>query len=240
MMSDLFSSFDYAWGGGAYIFGISIWISSILLPIFLFFFMSYWYSPNYLEAMLMSVIEEFSIILSPLKGTSGITHVLSSLLITLMVMNVGGVFPYSYPLMSHFVASASFAFPFWFVTLALNFNPNFRLFMLAGIRQGGVLFPTGMAMVSEFVSMFARPLTLTCRLSMNIIVGQLVLKLVSCMCVGMLFPFGLSGVTPVIMNLGWFILSTLFFVMEVCVAILQSCIFVGLLVFYLREAPLVF
>nr|UJH93229.1 ATP synthase F0 subunit 6 [Venus verrucosa]UJH93255.1 ATP synthase F0 subunit 6 [Venus verrucosa]UJH93281.1 ATP synthase F0 subunit 6 [Venus verrucosa]UJH93294.1 ATP synthase F0 subunit 6 [Venus verrucosa]UJH93307.1 ATP synthase F0 subunit 6 [Venus verrucosa] len=239
MMSDLFSSFDYAWGGGAYIIGVSIWFGSILVPFFLFFFMVYWVSPNCFESILMSFVKGFIAALPPkVKSMSGGAHLFIALLLVLMMFNLGGVFPYSYPVMAHFIASMSFALPFWFMTFILNFNPNWRLFWLISIRQGGSLVPTAMAMISEWVSLIARPVTLMCRLSMNIIVGQLVLKLVSSMCVGLLYPFGLCTVGSVIGSMIWFFMMLFLFVVELCVGFLQSFIFVGLLVFYVYEVVL--
>nr|YP_009491836.1 ATP synthase F0 subunit 6 [Dosinia troscheli]YP_009498479.1 ATP synthase F0 subunit 6 [Dosinia japonica]AWI68006.1 ATP synthase F0 subunit 6 [Dosinia troscheli]AWK60551.1 ATP synthase F0 subunit 6 [Dosinia japonica] len=236
MMTDLFSSFDYAWGGGAYFMGISVWFSSVLVPFFLMSFMTYWVSPNYFESVLMSFSKGFTMVLPPkVKTMSGSSHLFISLLLVFLFFNLSGVFPYSYPVSAHFIATMSFALPFWFMTFILNFNPNWRLFWLISIRQGGSLMPTAMAMISEWVSLIARPVTLMCRLSMNIIVGQLVLKLVSSVCVGLLYPFGMMSVSSLIGSLIWFSMTLFLFLFELCVGFLQAFIFVGLLVFYVYE-----
>nr|QOE56578.1 ATP synthase F0 subunit 6 [Antigona lamellaris] len=239
MMSDLFSSFDFAWGGGAGVLGIAIWFGSILVPLFFFFFLVYWYSPSCFESMLISFCKGFTMGLPPkVKSMGGSSHLFVSLLLVLMTFNIGGVFPYSYPVMAHFIASMSFAFPFWLMSFILNFNPNWRLFWLISIRQGGFLLPTTMAMISEWVSLVARPVTLLCRLTMNIIVGQLILKLVSSMCVGVLYPFGLCVWSSSLISLVWFFMTIFLFLVELCVGFLQSFIFVGLVVFYVYEVML--
>ena len=74
-----------------------------------------------------------------------------------------------------------------------------------------------------------------CRLTVNIIVGKILIRLVSATCVGLFYPFswvaGGSVLGPIF---AWVFLYGLF-LFELCVAVLQACIFVGLLVAYIQE-----
>jgi len=103
------------------------------------------------------------------------------------------------------------------------------------VRQGGYIFPTSIAIISEWVRVLARPVTLRCRLRINIIVGQLILFLSSAKSVGLFFPFNYIELIRVLITLT-FIGAVLFLLLaEFGVAILQSFIFVGLLVFFAYE-----
>lgn len=232
----MFSSFDYAWGGGFFVFYLVMWVGRVLVPIYAFSFIVYWASPNMLEGGLIRFVKGFIRGLPPkVKTIRGSGHLFFSMLLVLLIFNIGGVFPYSYPIIAHFVASIRFALPFWFIRFILNFNPNWRLFWLIRIRQGGSLIPTAMAIISEWVRLIARPITLMCRLSINIIVGQLVLKLVSSIRVGVLYPFGIFNVSVLVSSSIWLFITFFLFVVELCVGFLQAFIFVGLLVFYVYE-----
>ena len=213
-----------------------MWVGSVLVPVYALCFMVYWIAPSYLEGGLISIVKGFVSGLPPkVKTMGGRAHLFVTLLLVLIMFNIGGVFPYSYPVIAHFIASISFALPFWFITFILNFNPNWSLFWLIRIRQGGSLMPTAIAIISEWVSLIARPVTLMCRLRINIIVGQLVLKLVSSLSVGILYPFGIFNVSVFVSSLVWLLITYFLFVVELCVGLLQSFIFVGLLVFYVYE-----
>lgn len=78
----------------------------------------------------------------------------------------------------------------------------------------------------------ARPATLCCRLAINIMVGQVFLKIVSSFCVLLLYPFGyqffIYGLLSTIACAG--ILSS-----EIFVGAVQALVFTGLLAYYVYE-----
>lgn len=155
-------------------------------------------------------------------------------MLVLLSFNVGGVIPYRYAVRIHFVVRLSFAIPFWFITFMLNFNPNWRLFWLVRIREGGFLLPTAIAIISEWVRILVRPITLACRLRINIFVGQVLIKLASIIAVGMLFPFGWESFS-VLGSIFWQGVTMFLFCVELGVRLMQTLIFVGLVVYYVYE-----
>lgn len=102
-------------------------------------------------------------------------------------------------------------------------------------------------MVAELVSILFRPLTLTCRLCANLFIGRIVLHFVKLASFGFFYPFWYSTVSDdyrvlvllFILKLVCNFLMFGFLISEVFIRFVQTFIFVGLLVFYVYEAPLV-
>nr|AME17938.1 ATP synthase F0 subunit 6 [Cyclina sinensis] len=267
MMSDLFTIFDYTWGSGFTFLSLTMWFSGFLLPIFVISFMVYWYSPNYMDSAFMGFVNGFGVkVPEEVKWMGGTSHLFVTLLFVLLMFNISGTLPYHYPLSSHFFVIGGFAFSFWFATVFLNFSPNWRLLFVNMVQEGGYLVPNAMVIFSEVISFLARPVTLMCRLAMNIIIGQIITSLIGNVCVGLFFPFfwysssvtfeSLSSPLELYYFCSNFIFSFFFpyvfflikqsmilfaaifmFLVELAVSFLQACIFTGLLVFYVYEVP---
>nr|AKE36681.1 ATP synthase subunit 6 [Meretrix lamarckii] len=268
MMGDLFTIFDYSWGAGFNGLALSVWVCGLLIPFFVVCFMVYWFSPNFCDTVLVWFMKLFGLSMpEEVKWMGGTPHLFVSLLLVLGGLNLSGNLPYHYPLSAHFLLVGSFALPFWFATVILYMNPNWRLVLVGLVQEGGYLLPNAMVMASEVISFLARPLTLTCRLVMNIMIGKIIMVLIGNVCVGLFLPFfwysgdfGLvsfesqvdfmdslvnSTVIPTIMFIQLlirrsfiFFLEMFMFMVELAVSLLQACIFTGLLVFYVYEAPL--
>nr|YP_008854386.1 ATP synthase F0 subunit 6 [Meretrix lyrata]AGR50831.1 ATP synthase F0 subunit 6 [Meretrix lyrata] len=266
-MSDLFTIFDYSWGAGFSFMSLSMWFSSLLVSFFIVCFMVYWFAPSVLDSVLVWFMKLFGLKTSEeIKWMGGTSHLFVSLLLVLMSLNISGNMPYHYPLSAHFLLIGSFALPFWFATVILYMSPNWRLVFVNLVQEGGYLVPNAMVMISEVVSFLARPLTLTCRLVMNIMIGQIIMSMIGNICVGLFLPFfwydGNFGslsfesesefisslMNSVIVPAVLFVLllirrSFIFFIemfmflVELAVSFLQACIFTGLLVFYVYETP---
>nr|AKE36668.1 ATP synthase subunit 6 [Meretrix lamarckii] len=268
MMSDLFTIFDYSWGAGFSLLSLSVWFCGLLIPFFVMCFMVYWFSPNFCDTTLVWFMKLFGLKMpEEVKWMGGTPHLFVSLLLVLMSLNISGNLPYHYPLSAHFLLIGSFALPFWFATVILYMSPNWRLVLVGLVQEGGYLVPNAMVMASEVISFLARPLTLTCRLVMNIMIGKIIMVLIGNVCVGLFLPFFWysndfgslsfesqgafmnslmnSVIIPMIVFV-WllvrrsfiFFIEMFMFMVELAVSLLQACIFTGLLVFYVYEAPL--
>nr|YP_004072674.1 ATP synthase F0 subunit 6 [Meretrix lusoria]ACV92124.1 ATP synthase F0 subunit 6 [Meretrix lusoria] len=267
MMGDLFTIFDYSWGASFSFLSLSMWFSSLLIYFFTICFLVYWFSPNFMDSVLIWFMKLFGLKMSEeVKWMGGTPHLFVTLFLVLLSLNVSGNMPYHYPLSAHFLLIGSFALPFWFATVFLYMSPNWRLVLVGLVQEGGYLVPNAMVMLSEVVSFLARPLTLTCRLVMNVIIGQIIMSLIGNVCVGLFLPFfwyegnfgSLSSESKGVVNYFFnslivpaitfvlllvrrssiFFIEMFMFVVELAVSVLQACIFTGLLVFYVYEAPL--
>lgn len=87
--------------------------------------------------------------------------------------------------------------------------------------------------VSEIIRILVRPITLCARLRINIFIGQIIMKVLTSVSVGIFYPFSyFGGIISRVIFLGF---RAFYFVVEICVRILQAIIFTGLCVFYVRE-----
>nr|YP_010254936.1 ATP synthase F0 subunit 6 [Venerupis aspera]YP_010455420.1 ATP synthase F0 subunit 6 [Ruditapes variegatus]QUA05875.1 ATP synthase F0 subunit 6 [Venerupis aspera]UUA63025.1 ATP synthase subunit 6 [Ruditapes variegatus] len=238
MTMDLFSMFDYAWGG-SYLSAFVVWFSGLMVVFFICSFMIYFYSVSDLEAIILTVSDS---ILKEMPGKSkvcsGTSFLVTSLYLVLFPTCVLGYFPYSFSLGAHFVISASLSFPFWFMTFMININPNWRLAWIKVVYEGSSFIPTFMVLVSEWISLVIRPFTLAARLSLNLIVGSLLMKIFFSYTVGLFLPFSYSLFSlglPVLSSLMAFSISFLIGFVEICLMVVQATIFVTLIVFYAAE-----
>nr|YP_010311982.1 ATP synthase F0 subunit 6 [Corbicula sandai]QVD39153.1 ATP synthase F0 subunit 6 [Corbicula fluminea]QYH50561.1 ATP synthase F0 subunit 6 [Corbicula sp. QL-2021]WNS59837.1 ATP synthase F0 subunit 6 [Corbicula fluminea]BCT98254.1 ATP synthase F0 subunit 6 [Corbicula sandai] len=243
MHSDLFSSFDIAWGGGGYVFWLCSWFSCFIAIFFYLVFMVYFYKFSWWESLLLEVSEGLEKVMSTekVKVFTGSTHVFVCLFMFLVSMNISGLLPFIYPLTFHLIVTSSFSVPFWLMSVLVNFNFNWKLFFITQIESSeGKVFMTYvislMMVVSETISILVRPITLSARLSMNMFIGQMIMKVLTSVSVGIFYPFTYFG--GVTFSLVMLSLSGFYFIVEVCMSILQAIIFTGLCVFYVSEVKL--
>lgn len=86
--------------------------------------------------------------------------------------------------------------------------------------------------------MLIRPITLAARLRLNVIVGNIIIKVGSSIVLGIFFPFSYSILRlgfPVLLRIAFLVLSFFIRLVEFCVICLQTRIFYGLVVSYLAE-----
>uniref|UniRef100_UPI00315DB3A3 ATP synthase F0 subunit 6 n=1 Tax=Glauconome virens TaxID=457868 RepID=UPI00315DB3A3 len=243
MYSDLFSSFDVMWGGGAYILWLISWLACFVAIFYYLAWSTYFYSFCYEESLIFKLTEALETAMSTekVKVFTGGVHVFVCLFVFLVSMNISGLFPLIYPLSIHLIITCSFSVPFWLMSVLVNFNFNWKLFFVTQIEssEGKVLMTyvvSLMMVVSEVISILVRPITLCARLSMNMFIGQMIMKVLTSVSVGIFYPFSyFGGLMSSIVFIGF---SAFYFIVEICVSILQAIIFTGLCVFYVSEVKL--
>ena len=128
MMRDLFSVFDYSLGRVNLIECIVPWHGGLLLLFYVCCFMVYFYDLRDLERVVFFLTDAIVVRMPEASKISSVTpHLMVRLFIYLLSVCVIGVFPYSFPLGAHVVIRIGLAFPFWFITFAINLNVNWRL-----------------------------------------------------------------------------------------------------------------
>nr|YP_010393014.1 ATP synthase F0 subunit 6 [Xylonora corona]UPX88876.1 ATP synthase F0 subunit 6 [Xylonora corona] len=168
---------------------------------------------------------------------SGSVPFVFSLFVILFFMNVLGSLPYLYSLSSHIGIVFCMSFPLWVVVSITVFPQNFYYLFGESFSGDHPLAITVMLLLSELVSIFARPFTLTVRMCVNIIIGQVVLALVGAKVSSLIFlaPFTWgSAVSLIFMG---FLLVSLFFI-ETLVVLIQTGVFIMLLVFFVEDGVL--
>nr|YP_010555883.1 ATP synthase F0 subunit 6 [Marcia recens]UYR95115.1 ATP synthase subunit 6 [Marcia recens] len=239
MTSDLFSVFDYCLGSSNLIECLIPWNGGLLVALYFFSFLFYFYSLNGVESTLISLENSLTNNMPEMsKVWSGTSHLMVTLFIYLLNICVIGYLPYTFPLASHFMISAGLSFPFWFMSFMINSNLNWRLAWIKSVCEGNSFFASFIVIGSECISILIRPITLAARLSLNVVVGNIMMKMASSLVVSLFFPFSYSifsfGI-PIIMGLMLAFVSFFITLVEFCVMCLQTMIFYSLVISYMAE-----
>lgn len=222
MITNLFSTFDPATSSTLSLNWLSLILPTLLLPI------NFWVKNNRfltrVKLIFINIHLEFKNLLN-WTFTPGITSLILGLIWLLAVSNLIGLIPYIFTATSHMVISLTIALPLW-LTLILfgwvnNTNKIFAHLLPNGTPPALIIF----IILIETVSNIIRPITLSIRLSANIIAGHLLLTLL-----------GNQGAINNIKN-NLLIINTQFvlLILELAVAVIQGYVFIILISLYTTE-----
>uniref|UniRef100_A0AAU7YRX9 ATP synthase subunit a n=1 Tax=Rhopalus nigricornis TaxID=3151526 RepID=A0AAU7YRX9_9HEMI len=173
MMTNLFSTFDPATS----LYLSMNWMST--LTCFLLIPITYWSLPNRMNVMLnlftLKLNEEFKMLMGP--NSKGMTLMMISLFLFILVNNMMGLLPYIFTSSSHLVFTLTMALPLW-LSLMIYGWINQTNHMFAHLIPAGtpaMLMPF-MVMI-ETISNLIRPSSLAVRLTANMIAGHLLMSL---------------------------------------------------------------
>lgn len=221
MITNLFSIFD-----PSTIFFSLNWLSSIL-RIFLIPF-SFWFFPNnyflFYWKILNYLYSEFKIILIN-NFNNKIILIFISFFIFILINNFIRIFPYIFTRTSHLSLNLVLSFPIWIRFYIYGWlNKNNRIFIhLVPIGTPFILIP--FIILIETIRNLIRPITLTIRLTANLIAGHLLLTLLGNIGSKLLLLF-----IPFLL-----FIQILLLLLEFAVSIIQSYVFSVLIVLYFRE-----
>lgn len=223
MIINLFSSFDPSTN----IFNLSInW-----LRIFIIFFLtpfSFWLLKNnyflFYNKCLNILNNEFKVIINN-KKINRTTLIFISLFFIIVFNNFLGLFPYIFTNTRHLTINLTLALPLWLRFLIFGWIKKTNHIFIHLVPQGTPNSLIPFIVCIETISNIIRPITLTVRLTANIIAGHLLITL-------------LGNTGPIIMNLFipfLLIVQLLLLTLESAVAIIQSYVFSVLITLYARE-----
>nr|UAM91051.1 ATP synthase F0 subunit 6 [Euura bridgmanii] len=224
MMMNLFSIFDPS----SSIFNLSLnWISSLIG--FLIIPQIYWYIMPRMNMIFLnlskSIHHELKILMGNKNKNHGSTLIFFSLFSFIFFNNFLGLFPYIFTSSSHLTFTLTMALPLWlsFIMFGWIKNTNHMFAHLVPQNTPPILMPF-MVMI-ETISNMIRALTLSVRLTANMIAGHLLMTLLS--------SLGVSINTSYIMFL--LIIQIMLLMLESAVAIIQSYVFMVLSTLYYSE-----
>lgn len=224
MITNLFSIFDPS----TKILSINLsinWLS--FLFIILLIPNIYWIIPNNLNLIYLKILNilfnEFKIIVKKKNNNFNILFI--SLFIFILINNFLGLFPYIFTRTRHLSINLTLAFPLWLGIIIYGWINLTNHIFTHLVPQGtpNILIP--FIVIIESIRNIIRPITLTIRLTANIIAGHLLLTLL-----GNIGPKLIIIFLPLLL-LTQIILLTL----ESAVAIIQSYVFSVLITLYSRE-----
>lgn len=146
--------------------------------------------PRYVDTILIWFRGEFAEKMpEESKLTGGTPHLFVTLLVFLLIINIVGLLPFNYALGSHFLVTGRFALPLWLGTVILNINPSASLTFMKRVFEGRNIPVTMIVMSAEATRYFARPVTLMTRLTINFIIGGIIIHRTTTLGFKIFFPF---------------------------------------------------
>lgn len=224
MITNLFSIFDPS--TKILIIDLSLnWISIIILIIILPNL--FWLIPNNFNLLFNKLINilynEFKIIIK--KKNNNFNLIFISLFIFIIINNFIGLFPYIFTRTRHLSINLTLAVPLWLRIILFGWINTTNNIFIHLVPQGtpNILIP--FIVLIESIRNIIRPITLTIRLTANIIAGHLLLTLL-----------GNMGPKILILFLPFLLLTQIvLLILESAVAIIQSYVFSVLITLYSRE-----
>lgn len=221
MITNLFSSFDPSTN----IFNFSInWISSFF--ILLFIPLSFWLIPNNNLIILLKIkkilFNEFKIILN--KNNNFIL-IYISLFLVIILNNFLGLFPYIFVRTRHLTLNLTLTLPLWLRLILYGWINKTKNIFIHLVPQGTPKILIPFIVCIETIRNIIRPITLSVRLTANIIAGHLLITL--------LRNLGRNLnliLIPILLTIQLILIT-----LESAVAIIQSYVFSVLITLYFRE-----
>nr|YP_010363328.1 ATP synthase F0 subunit 6 [Cladiucha huangbki]UJM44057.1 ATP synthase F0 subunit 6 [Cladiucha huangbki] len=223
MMMNLFSIFDPL----SSIFNFSLnWMSTFLG--LLFIPQSFWFIPPRINMIINNILIYLHYELKLLLGTNshkGSTLIFLSLFMMIFFNNFMGLFPYIFTSSSHLSFSLSLAFPLWLSFIMFGWINNYNHMFTHLVPQNTPSLLMPFMVLIETISNLIRALTLSIRLTANMIAGHLLVTLLSSTNINLSFYLTLILI----------IIQILLLTLEWAVAIIQSYVFMVLSTLYSSE-----
>lgn len=177
----------------------------------------------------------FEAISDKAKIFSGLGHIIRRLFLVLLPLCVIGYLPIRFSLGAQIFVTTRLSFPFFFITVGIGLSPSWYLGVVKTVNDGRSFPIKFLVVISELVGLALRPFTLAIRIRLNLAVGRVMLKLFTSFSAGLFFPFtyrifSLGG--PILLGLGFGVFRVLFSFFELCIAVVQSVVFIVLVISY--------
>nr|YP_010463192.1 ATP synthase F0 subunit 6 [Bochrus foveatus]UUJ37716.1 ATP synthase F0 subunit 6 [Bochrus foveatus] len=217
MMTNLFSTFDPATSMKMSMNWMSTLIFLMILPL------NFWILPNRIMTIMIIMMkkmhEEFKLLL---KESNGLTLMMVSLFMYILIINFMGLMPYIFTSSSHLTFSLTMALPLWLTLMLFGWINKTNLMFSHLIPSGTPTMLMPFMVLIETISNIMRPGSLAVRLTANMIAGHLMMSLL-----------GSNLSSPFIVMI--FIMQMILMIFESAVAIIQSYVFSVLLTLYSSE-----
>nr|CAD67992.1 ATP synthase A chain subuint 6 [Baizongia pistaciae] len=217
MMTNLFNIFDPS----TTIINLKInWMSTLIIIILLPNFM--WIMPNRINMIFNSIMKFMNneiLMLYKMKPLKSPAFIFLSLFMFILFNNFISLFPYIYSSSSHMVFSLSLALPFWLFFIIMSMFKNTKQMIAHLIPLNTPIYLAPLMTIIETMSILIRPMSLSIRLTANLIAGHLLMTLLN-----------YNSMMMIILMAQMFMM-----IFEFCVAMIQSYVFSILTSLYSSE-----
>nr|YP_006234408.1 ATP synthase F0 subunit 6 [Bothriocroton undatum]AET63056.1 ATP synthase F0 subunit 6 [Bothriocroton undatum] len=220
MMNNLFSIFDPSTSSLLSLNWMMLLSSMIMFP------MSFWVSSSNFFISWKILFSKFFQEMKNNLNFNKIKYILflNSFFFLILVSNLIGLLPYVFTCSSHLIFSMFLAFSFWISLILFGVLNKFNMMMYHMVPMGSPIFLSVFMVLIETISNLIRPITLSIRLTANMISGHLLIHLLSSIAC---FSNNLMVTTIPVM--------IILMMLETAVAVIQSFVFVTLISLYINE-----
>ena len=178
------------------------------------------------------------IIISILPGKSNEKYIplIINIFLFILLNNIIGLIPYSFTTTSHIAITLTLSLSIIIGVTFLGFKKHsigfFNLFIPSGLNQGFIRILIPLIFLIELISYFTRIISLSVRLTANMMSGHTLLKIIA--------NFGLqyTNFYPYIMVLIPLLILIPVIILELGVAVIQAYVFTMLTASYIKDAEL--
>nr|YP_010990686.1 ATP synthase F0 subunit 6 [Rhotana formosana]WOW99130.1 ATP synthase F0 subunit 6 [Rhotana formosana] len=217
MMNSLFSPFDPT----SQLLQLN-WLM-MTMPLILFP-MSFWNFKSRLNKMIN--IMEMTMINEMKKNTHNkeILLLTKSMFCVILLMNLTGLFPYNFTTTSHLSIASSMALPMWLSLMIYSWSKYTNYMLSHLLPKGSPAMIMPMMVLIELTGMLIRPISLSMRLTANMMAGHLMMTLLG----NMNQNYLIMAILPIKISLMLF---------ESAISMIQAYIFMTLSTLYSSEIP---
>nr|QUO99339.1 ATP synthase F0 subunit 6 [Melanaphis sacchari] len=207
MTTNLFNIFDPS----TTIFNFQLnWISTLIIILFMPNFM--WIMPNRINWLIMkiyNILNNEILMLYKMKKIKSPSFMFIALFTFILLNNFFSLFPYIFSSSSHMIFSITLALPFWMFHIIQSTCKNTKNMIAHLIPLNTPIYLAPLMTIIETMSIIIRPMSLSIRLTANLIAGHLLMTLLN-----------FNSMMIIIMFIQMFMM-----IFELCVALIQSYVF---------------
>nr|ATL63083.1 ATP synthase F0 subunit 6 [Cassida circumdata] len=218
MMTNLFSTFDPSTN-----YMSMNWLSSLLIICLMptmFWLIPSRYSMLWMKIM-MTLNKEIKV-LTPSKKYKGMSLLMTTLFMMILINNFMGLFPYIFTSTSHMAMTLSLALPLWMSFMIFGWINNTKIMFAHLVPQGTPSLLMPFMVCIETISNIIRPGTLAIRLSANMIAGHLLMTLLG----------NMGSSLSIYMTNFLILMQIMLMILEMSVSMIQSYVFMILVTLY--------
>jgi F-type H+-transporting ATPase subunit a len=195
------------------------------------------------------IIEKIYIFIEDMLNTQSLNKnkkyipLLYSLFLFLLFNNILGLIPYSFTTTSHIIINITMSLSIIIGITIIGINKHlfhfFNLFIPSGLSKGPTKYIIPLIFSIEFISYLSRIISLSVRLTANMLSGHILLYLISFYSYKILFFFSFNTFFPILptflCSVGSILLLIPFLLLEFGIALIQSYVFTILTSTYIKD-----
>lgn len=193
---------------------------------------NYWLYPGRLRLFIYICVQAIISLTLSLNSNSkikGLTHLVRTLFLSLILLNIQGLIPFNLGVTSHLVVTLPLALTIWFGLILSDFFFNRKKFIGKLVPAGAPNWLASFLVWVESLRLTARPVTLRFRLAANLSTGHIILTLIGVYITVFFFTKFLTVILVILP------VKIIYIILEVGICFIQAYIFSLLVCLYAGE-----